>query len=414
MEPLPPVKEVEYRCIIGRLFDELSGMEYVTFAFETAKEFSSFRYEIAVRYKVTPGALEFRVLGMTATRTMMPAHGTARSVLRIPALQPGIYNVLLIKSDGTENQFVIEVGKKGFQIMDPVPDRRFIDLVVEPWAVMQGAKRASTVSTEPPPPLIPRTIQKRQPAPPTPEEQAILDSLKTETAEERDAREEMELFGGSKRVAKSELAESAKELEDLAKGKPAAGVEPKKGAKKDVDLEEDAEVIDTPVSKTAKAVLKPTPMPEEKTAAKAPIKTEVKPEPKPELKHEAKQDTKVATKPAVKPLAKAPAKPEPKSDAKHEAKSASKPAPKQEAKPVAKPATKPAAKPAPAAAKGKIASGPIKTSASKTPAKVAPKNAPKAAPPKKGAPVKAGATKTGSAKTTKTGPAAKKPAPKKR
>ena len=51
MEPLPPVKEVEYRCIIGRLFDELSGMEYVTFAFETAKEFSSFRYEIAVRYK---------------------------------------------------------------------------------------------------------------------------------------------------------------------------------------------------------------------------------------------------------------------------------------------------------------------------------------------------------------------------
>src|SRR5688572_28779377 len=125
MEPLPPVKEVEYRCIIGRLFDELSGMEYVTFAFETAKEFSSFRYEIAVRYKVTPGALEFRVLGMTATRTMMPAHGTARSVLRIPALQPGIYNVLLIKSDGTENQFVIEVGKKGFQILDPVPDRRF-------------------------------------------------------------------------------------------------------------------------------------------------------------------------------------------------------------------------------------------------------------------------------------------------
>jgi hypothetical protein len=406
MEPLPPVKEVEYRCIIGRLFDELSGMEYVTFAFETAKEFSSFRYEIAVRYKVTPGALEFRVLGMTATRTMMPAHGTARSVLRIPALQPGIYNVLLIKSDGTENQFVIEVGKKGFQILPPVPDRRFIDLVVEPWAVMQGAKMASTVSTEPPPPLIPRTIQKRQPAPPTPEEQAILDSLKTETAEERDAREEMELFGGSKRVAKSELAESAKELEDLAKGKPAAGVEPKKGAKKDVDLEEDAEVIDTPVSKTSKAVLKPTPKTEEKPAAKAPIKTESKPEPK----HEAKQDTKVASKPAVKPVAKASAKPEPK----HEAKTAPKPAPKQEAKPVAKPATKPAAKPAPAAAKGKVASGPIKTSASKTPAKVAPKNAPKAAPAKKASPAKSVSTKTGSAKTTKTGPAAKKPAPKKR
>lgn len=366
-------------------------MEYVTFAFETAKEFSSFRYEIAVRYKVTPGALEFRVLGMTATRTMMPAHGTARSVLRIPALQPGIYNVLLIKSDGTENQFVIEVGKKGFQILPPVPERRFIDLVVEPYAVMQGAKMASTVSTEPPAPLIPRTIQKRQPTPPTPEEQAILDSLKTETAEERDAREEMELFGGSKRLAKSELAESAKELEDLAKGKPAAGLEPKKGAKKDIDLEE--EVIDTPVSKTSKAPMK-------SKAEEKPAKAEEKSSMKAASKPDVKADAKSSAKPVAKPVAKAPAKPE------------QKPAAKAPAKPVAKPAAKPAQKPT-AAPKGKVASGPIKTSASKTPAKVAPKNAPKPAAAKK-APPKAVATKTGSAKTTKTGPASKKPAPKKR
>lgn len=401
MEPLPPVKEVEYRCIIGRLFDELSGMEYVTFAFETAKEFSSFRYEIAVRYKVTPGALEFRVLGMTATRTMMPAHGTARSVLRIPALQPGIYNVLLIKSDGTENQFVIEVGKKGFQILDPIPDRRFIDLVVEPWAVMQGAKRASTVSTEPPPPLIPRTIQKRQPAPPTPEEQAILDSLKTETAEERDAREELELFGGSKRVAKSELAETAKELEELAKGKPAAAVAdtPKKGAKaKDIDLE--AVEIDTPISKQLK---KPV-------AAKAEAKHDAKPAAKPEPKVETKQ--------AAKPAAKAPAKPEPKTVAKTGAKPAVKPSapPAKSAAATAKHAAvktapKPAMKSAPA--KGKVASANVKNSASKTPAKVAPKNAAKPSAGKKPTPPRSVATKTGSSKT-KTGPASKKPAPKKR
>src|SRR6185312_658187 len=117
MEPLPPVKEVEYRCIIGKMFDELSGMEYSTFSFETAKEFSSFRYEIAVRYKVTPGHLEFRVLGMTATRTMMPAFGTAKSMLKLPMLQPGIYTILMIKSDGTENLFTIEMTKKGIQIL---------------------------------------------------------------------------------------------------------------------------------------------------------------------------------------------------------------------------------------------------------------------------------------------------------
>src|SRR6476646_8348846 len=102
MEPLPPVKEVEYRCIIGRLFEELSGQEFVTFAFETAKEFSSFRYEIAVRYRIQSGMLEFKVLGMTATRTMMPAFGTARSVLKVPLLPIGTYQMKMIKSDGTE------------------------------------------------------------------------------------------------------------------------------------------------------------------------------------------------------------------------------------------------------------------------------------------------------------------------
>ena len=80
MEPLPPVKEVEYRCYIGKVFEELSGTEFMTFAFETAKEFSSFRYEIAVRYRIQPGLLEFKGLGMTATRTMMPAFGTARTL----------------------------------------------------------------------------------------------------------------------------------------------------------------------------------------------------------------------------------------------------------------------------------------------------------------------------------------------
>ncbi|HET6512443.1 MAG TPA: hypothetical protein VFH43_09650 [Candidatus Kapabacteria bacterium] len=392
MEPLPPVKEVEYRCIIGRLFDELSGMEYVTFAFETAKEFSSFRYEIAVRYKVTPGALEFRVLGMTATRTMMPAHGTARSVLRIPALQPGVYNVLLIKSDGTENQFVLEVGKKGFQIHPPIPDKRFIDLVIEPYAVMQGAKLASTVTTEPPAPLIPRTIQKRQPAPPTPEEQAILDSLKSETAEERDAREEMELFGGSKRVPKSELAESAKELEELATGKAGAAVaeKPKKG--KEVDIEDDMDdkpIVKKPSSASSKTEAKPA----SKAAASKPV-----------------------DKPAAKPVEKPAAKPV-HATAKPVAKTAAKPAPKPApAKPVAKAPvskaapSKVAAKPAPM--KGKVASGPIKTSASKTPAKVAPKNAPKPAPAKK-TPPKSVSAKTGSSKTSKSTPA-KKGAPAKK
>src|SRR5437868_8698870 len=118
MEPLPPVKEVEYRCIIGKTFDELSGSEFITFAFETAKEFSSFRYEIAVRYRIQlepEKKLEFKVLGMTATRTMMPAFGTARSVLKIPLLPFGVYALKLIKSDGTDNIFSLEVTKKGLQ-----------------------------------------------------------------------------------------------------------------------------------------------------------------------------------------------------------------------------------------------------------------------------------------------------------
>jgi hypothetical protein len=311
MEPLPPVKEVEYRCFISKIFEELSGAEFMTFGFETAKEFSSFRYEIAVRYRITfepEKRLEFKVLGMTATRTMMPAHGTARSVLKIPLLPFGIYEVKMIKSDGTENCFSIEVTRKGFQILQPIPRKRFIDLIIEPKASIPNAKHLSTISKTPPAPLIPRTIQKRQPPPLTPEEQAILDSLKSETPEERDAREEMELFGGKKKVDKKELAETEKELKKMGGGHAVAAHPTKSSAKKAID-----EVKEVPANMKHKASTKPAAKSHAKPAKSA-------------VKSAAKAK---AAKPAAKKPTHKPAKP-----------AAKKVAPKKAAKPVKKTAKK--------------------------------------------------------------------------
>jgi hypothetical protein len=243
MEPLPPIKEVEYRCIVGKMIDDMTGLEYSTFSFETSKEFSSFRYEIAVRYKVEPGNLVFRVLGMTATRMMMPAFGTAKSLLKVPTLPLGKYTVTILKSDGSENVFYIEHTRKGFQILKPIPRKRFIDVVISKEAAMPGGKILSTVSKAPPPPLVPRTIQKRAPAPPTPEELEILEALKTETPEERDAREEAELFGSSSRKKSAtngkadtkkkaaKPAAKAKNGKTAAKAKPAAKNHKKAAAK---------------------------------------------------------------------------------------------------------------------------------------------------------------------------------------
>ncbi|GEM_PF-712287 len=319
MEPLPPVKEVEYRCYIGKTFEELSGTEFITFGFETAKEFSSFRYEIAVRYRIQPNLLEFKVLGMTATRTMMPAFGTARSVLKLPLLPFGVYTVKMIKSDGTENIFSIEITKKGFQILAPVPRKRFIDLIVENKAAVPGAKNLSTISKTPPPPLIPRTIQKRQPPPPTPEEQAILDSLRSETIEEREAREERELFGDMPTPTKS----SAKHAIDEVKEVP-ANVKP------------------TAANHNGKAANHNGKVPHKPEAHKEAHKEDHKPHAhKPEpAKHDAhkSEPKKSAAKPASKP-----AKPAAKAHAPAKAKPAAKKAVAK--KPVAKP--KPKAKPAP-------------------------------------------------------------------
>ncbi|MBS1902619.1 MAG: hypothetical protein JSS75_02840 [Bacteroidetes bacterium] len=221
MEPLPPVKEVEYRCIIGKDFDEIMGQEYTTFSFETAKEFSSFRYEIAVRYKLEGSTIVFRVLGMTATRMMMPAFGTAQSVLKVPQLQPGKYTVTFVKSDSNASEFFLEVTKKGIQIIKPIPRKRFIDLIVRDDAAAHTPKAIiTTVSKTPHAPLVPRTIQKR-PQPPTPEELEILAALRDETPEERDAREEMELFG-KKRAAKKEKANAAAKAKPAKKTAPAA------------------------------------------------------------------------------------------------------------------------------------------------------------------------------------------------
>ena len=334
MEPLPPVKEVEYRCIIGKIFEELSGSEYITFAFETAKEFSNFRYEIAVRYRIQPGSLEFKVLGMTATRTMMPAFGTARSVLKLPLLPLGIYTVKMIKSDGIENIFTLEVTKRGIQILPPVPRKRFIDLVIERKAAAPGARITSTVSKTPPPPLIPRTIQKRQPTPPTPEELALLETLRTETPEERDHREEIELFGGKKKVDKKELEAAEHDLKKLGETVGLAGTS-KPGAKRPQEevkeipangkhakehvVHKPAPVVHKPapaVHKTAPAVHKAVPA-KSSTAKTAPAKSNHKAK---EMKHVSKPAHAPAKKAKVKTVSKAAAKPAAKPAAKHSAK----------------------------------------------------------------------------------------------
>ncbi len=259
MEPLPPVKEVEYRCIVGKMFDEITGMEYNTFSFETAKEFSSFRYEIAVRYKLEGSAIVFRVLGMTATRMMMPAFGTAQSVLKVPQIHPGNYTVTFVKSDGTENEFFIEVSKKGIQIIKPIPRRRFIDFILLDEVSIPGAKITTTVSKIPHIPLVPRTIQKRALPPPTPEELEILAALRDETPEERDAREEMELFGGKKRLSKKDLAASEKELRKLS-DKPA----PKKTTKVVAAKKKVAAPVKKVSKPAKKATKKATPKPKAK------------------------------------------------------------------------------------------------------------------------------------------------------
>jgi hypothetical protein len=306
MEPLPPVKEVEYRCIIGKLFEELSGAEYITFAFETAKEFSSFRYEIAVRYRIQPGSLEFKVLGMTATRTMMPAFGTARSVLKLPLLPLGVYTVKMIKSDGAENVFSIEVTKRGLQILPPVPRKRFIDIVIEKSAAAAGARITSTVTKTPPPPLVPRTIQKRQPLPMTPEELALLETLTPETPEERDRREEMELFGGKKKVDRKELEAAEKDLKKMGDMTPSPSkqISRKSGATVPVD-----EVKEVPAnSKQAKANKTSSAKPVSKTAKTNHSAKLIR---KAEVKHSTK--TKSTTKTGSKTVSKASAKHNPKS-----------------------------------------------------------------------------------------------------
>ncbi|MEP7235125.1 MAG: hypothetical protein ABI778_07500 [Ignavibacteriota bacterium] len=266
---MPPVKEVEYRCVINKTFDEISGMEYTTFSFETAKEFSSFRYEIAVRYKLEPGTLVFRVLGMTATRMMMPSYGTAKSVLKVPHLPFGTYQVTFIKSDGSEDQFILEFNKKGTQILKPIPRKRFIDIMIDPHNALPGAKILSTVTKIIQEPLVPRTIQKRLPVPPTPEELEILASLKSETPEERDAREEMELFGGRKKLSKKDLAESEKELRKLG-DKPSAKKAPAKKAaapKKPAPAKKAAKPAPKKIVKPAKKAA-PKPKPKAKPAKK--------------------------------------------------------------------------------------------------------------------------------------------------
>jgi len=300
MEPLPPVKEVEYRCYISKIFEELSGSEYMTFAFETAKEFSSFRYEIAVRYRIlleppTDRRLEFKVLGMTATRTMMPAFGTARSVLKVPLLPFGVYTVKMIKSDGIENIFVIEVTKRGFQILQPIPRKRFIDLVIETKASAPNARHTSTVSKAPTVALVPRTIQKRQ----LPGEEGLLDALESDSHEDHEQLEEAELFGGEHpakangtKAGAKHVIDEVKEIPATAKVSAESAVKHSKVAPKEAEHKPAKKAGHKPAKKAehkpAKAVKKPAAKPKPATKNPAPAKKAAAKKPVPKAKPKSK------------------------------------------------------------------------------------------------------------------------------
>jgi hypothetical protein len=89
----------QYRLLIAPHFDERKQRNTTKVVLETATSFASFRYELTVEEKVTPGTIAYRILGLNAPQLSLPAAGPARFVREYDHLA-GSYDLSVQGLDG--------------------------------------------------------------------------------------------------------------------------------------------------------------------------------------------------------------------------------------------------------------------------------------------------------------------------
>jgi hypothetical protein len=107
----PPPKEFEYVLNITKQYDDIKKKDYISFNFNTTKEFLTFQYILKIESRFEERELYFNILGFSAPLGELSNYGHAGYEYRLYDYKIGEYHVMVDKRDSNTTKFKLFIQK---------------------------------------------------------------------------------------------------------------------------------------------------------------------------------------------------------------------------------------------------------------------------------------------------------------
>lgn len=129
----PPPKKFEYVLNISREHDETKKKDFISFRFQTTKEFLTFRYILKIENRQEDKNLYFNILGFSAPIGDLSSSGTAGFEFRFYDFKYSEYCVVVNKKDSDKSKFNLTVqrSKSNPVKVSNITKKSFIEILSE-------------------------------------------------------------------------------------------------------------------------------------------------------------------------------------------------------------------------------------------------------------------------------------------
>lgn len=127
----PPPKKFEYILNISREHDEVKKKDYISFRFQTTKEFLTFRYILKMENRVEDKNIFFNILGFTAPVGDLSSSGTAGYEFRLYDYKLTEYCITIDKKDSDKTKFKMALQRSKAQPvkLSHLSKKSFIEII---------------------------------------------------------------------------------------------------------------------------------------------------------------------------------------------------------------------------------------------------------------------------------------------
>ena len=129
----PPPKKYDYTLIISGKTDNVLKKDYISFKFQTTKEFLTFKYILNIETEVMDKKILFDIIGFEAPAGDLSNPGYAEYEYKFFDFQSGDYSVQVGRTDNDKSKFNLKIGTSGSNSIKAagVPRNSFIDILVQ-------------------------------------------------------------------------------------------------------------------------------------------------------------------------------------------------------------------------------------------------------------------------------------------